>query len=130
MNPEDMEFWERAAAKLRQAYKHTEMTPEEIEAFLDTAEDESLPEGRIEEIVASIRAGSMPHQEPEPDFSWFGAVHDAEVEEEIYQLARNRGQDDAETLRRIDELRRRALEDGEEDPAGLAADTESPGEGR
>ena len=59
MNPEDMEFWERAAAKLRQAYKHTEMTPEEIEAFLDTAEDESLPEGRIEEIVASIRAGLM-----------------------------------------------------------------------
>jgi hypothetical protein len=130
MNTEDMEFWEWAAAKLRRGYKHTEMTPEEIEAFLDATEDEPLPEDHIEEIVASIRAGSIPHHEPEPDFSWLGVVHDAEVEEEIYQLARNRGQDDAETLRRIEELRRKALDDDAEHPDGLADDTESPGEGR
>lgn len=69
-----MEFWEWASAKLRRLHKHAEMTPEAIEAFLDSLEDESLSEDHIEEIVASIRAGAIPHREPEPACSWLGAI--------------------------------------------------------
>jgi len=130
MNTGDMEFWEWASAKLRRVHRHREMTPEEMEAFLDTVEDEPLPENQIEEIVASIRAGLIPHQEPAPDFSWLGVNRDTEVEEDIYQLARNKGQDDEETLRRIEELRLRELEDDEESTDRLADGTEPTGEGR
>jgi hypothetical protein len=130
MNTEDMEFWEWASAKLRRLHKHAEMTPEEIEAFLDSLEDESLSEDQIEEIVASIRAGAIPRREPEPDFSWLGAINDSEVEDEVYQLARNKGQDDQETLRLIEELRRRALTDDEKDTDRLADGTEPTGESR
>jgi hypothetical protein len=129
MNTGDMEFWEWASAKLRRVHRHREMTPEEMEAFLDTVEDEPLPENQIEEIVASIRAGLIPHQEPAPDFSWLGVNRDTEVEEDIYQLARNKGQDDEETLRRIEELRLRELEDDGESTDRLADGTEPTGEG-
>mgnify|MGYP001592029204 CR=1 FL=1 len=66
MNTGDMEFWEWASAKLRRVHRHSEMTPEEMEALLDTVEDEPLPENQIEAIVASMRAGLIPHQEPAP----------------------------------------------------------------
>jgi hypothetical protein len=128
MNTEDMEFWKWASAKLQRLYKHAEMTPEEIEVFLDSLEDKSLSEDQIAEIVASIRAGAIPRQEPEPDFSWLGVINASEVEDEVYQLARNKGQDDRETLRLIEELRRRALADEEKNTERLADGTESTGE--
>ena len=128
MNTEDKEFWEWAAAKLRQEYKHKEMTPEEIEAFLDSVEDEALPPHQIEHILESIRANSIPHWEPEPDFLGIDEPHDTDVEEEVYQLNRNKGQEDEETLCHIEELRRKAL-NNEENPDTLADGTEQAGEG-
>ena len=127
MNNEDKEFWEWAAPKLRREYGYTDMTPEEIEAFLDTVEDEELPPHQIEHILESIRADAVPHWEPEPDFLGIDELHDTDVEEEVYQLNRNKGQEDEETLRRIEELRRKAL-DNEEDPDTVADGTEQTGE--
>ena len=128
MNTEDKEFWEWAAAKLRREYMHTDMTPEETEAFLDSVEDETLPQHQIEDILESIRANSVPHWEPEPDFLGIDEPHDTDVEEEVYQLNRNKGQEDEETLSRIQELRREGLDD-EEDPDTLADGTTQTGEG-
>ena len=128
MNTEDKEFWEWAAAKLRREYMHTDMTPEETEAFLDSVEDETLPQHQIEDILESIRANSVPHWEPEPDFLGIDEPHDTDVEEEVYQLNRNKGQEDEETLSRIQELRREGLDD-EEDPDTLADGTAQTGEG-
>ena len=129
MNTEDKEFWEWAAPKLRQEYKHKEMTPEEIDAFLDSVEDEALPPHQIDHILESIRANSIPHWESEPDFMGTDELHYTDVEEEVYQLNRNKGQEDEETLRHIEELRGKALND-EEDPDTLADGTEQTGESR
>ena len=128
MNTEDKEFWEWAAAKLRREYKHTDMTPEETEAFLDSVKDEALPQYQIEHILESIRANSIPHWEPDPDFLGIDEPHYTDVEEEVYQLNRNKGQDDEETLRRIEELRGKALDDAK-DPDTLADGTAQTGEG-
>jgi hypothetical protein len=127
MNNEDKEFWEWVAPKLRREYGYTDMTPEEIEALLDTVEDEELPPHQIEHILESIRADSVLYWEPEPDFLGIDELHDTDVEEEVYQLNRNKGQEDEETLRRIEELRRKAL-DNEEDPDTVADGTEQTGE--
>src|ERR1700675_2471142 len=128
MNTEDKEFWEWAVPKLRREYMPTEMTPEAIEAFLDSVGDEELPSHQIEQILESIRANSIPHWEPEPDFMGTDELHDTDVEEEVYQLNRNKGQEDEETLRRMEELRRKAL-NNEENPDTLADGTEQAGEG-
>src|SRR5262249_41187988 len=127
MNNEDKEFWEWAAPKLRREYGHTDMTPEEIEAFLDTVEDEELPPHQIDHILESIRANAIPHWESEPDFTGADELHYSDVEEEVYQLNPNKGQEDEETLRHIEELRRRALND-ENDPDTVADGTEQAGE--
>jgi hypothetical protein len=127
MNNEDKEFWEWAAPKLRREYGHRDMTPEEIEAFLDTVEDEELPPHQIERILESIRADAVPHWEPEPDFLELDELYDSDVAEDVYQLNRNKGQEDEETLRRIEELRRKAL-DNEEDPDTVADGPEQAGE--
>jgi hypothetical protein len=128
VNTEDKEFWEWAAPKLRRAYKHKDMTPEEIDAFLDSIGDEALSQQHIEYILESIRADAVPHWEPEPDFLGIDELHDTAVDEEVYQLNRNKGEEDEETLRRIEELRRRALDD-EQNPDTLADGTTQAGEG-
>lgn len=106
------------------------MTREEIDVFLDSVESEPLSEDQIEKIVASVVSSSIPHWKPEPDLSWLDTtLNYSDVEEEVYQLNRNKGQEDEETLRRIEELRRKALNKNEEDMDGLAGGTESTGEG-
>jgi len=55
MEHEDDAFWAWAAPKLRRAYGYTAMTLEEIDAFLDTVEEEALPPSQIDAIVASLR---------------------------------------------------------------------------
>ena len=120
MNSDDMKFWEWLLDQVGHEYTPTKMSLEEIEAFLNTLEDQPMSEDQIEAIIVSLRGDDVPHREPEPDFSWLGMSGTNELEELVFQLNRHRGQDDEETLRRIEELRRKALEDDESDTERLA----------
>lgn len=115
MNAEEREFWEWALHHMRREETPTAMSPDQIDALLEELDDEPLPQSQIEGIVESIQEDNVSFQHVDPDISFFDALDTSDVEEQVYQLYRNEGQEDEETLRRIDEHRRKALEDDEQD---------------
>jgi len=130
---EDQKFWRDNAAKLRDLARLRPLTPEEAEEEAKTAPSAHVSE---EELLRLIAAASPcePEAPCESDtdepagFEWFEDVDTEAVEEGVLQLNRNKGEDDAGTAETEEELRRRMLDD-EEDEDGMegGADPARPG---
>lgn len=133
MNPESEKFWRRIAKGLARRTGHAPMTPEEAQKEFESLPDEKLPDDQIEDIIDRVTTGEFTDWTPAtPEFD-MPELDCQAIEEDVLQLNRNEGQADAETDKLLDELRRKALEDGQadgqEDATGVGGDQEPPGQG-
>jgi hypothetical protein len=128
----DNKFWDDHAAKLREFALLRPLTAEEAEEAARTAPAVPVDDEEIRRLVAAA-APCEPETPCEPDsgqdedagFGWLDEVDTAEVEEGVLQLNRNRGEDDGETDDTEDALRRRMLDD-EEDEGGVEGGAGAP----
>ncbi len=105
-------FWDNVSNELRRALHLRPLNADEAEQACKEASDVPLNRDQIEAIVASATgAGSDP--EPTPGPVDFGS--NSEVEDEMLVLNRNAARKTPEVQRRLDELRRKLLED-DDDP--------------
>lgn len=92
------------------------LTPEEADAALAATPDTPLPEDEIERLLLSAASGGACLEEPVPEQEWDPDRELEEIDEEVLQLNRNAGDEDAEVDQRVDEHFRKAVgDDGEED---------------
>ena len=119
-------FWEEAAKKLRRAKGFSVPTPKEAEAELDAAPDEPLTEDQIDAMLKAAVSGDMAVWTPSPDLSWMGERIDSTIEEELFALNRNRGEDDEQIEEMLEEQRRGALGDHEQHPGADEQDGPKP----
>lgn len=111
---DDAKAWTELAAKLRKALGLASPTVKNADAEMAAAGEIPMSEEEVAQI-ASAAASSPPDEtfEFDTDYSWIKEVETGAVSEEMLVLNRNRGEDDSEVERRIEELRKKALEDDE-----------------
>jgi hypothetical protein len=111
---DDAKAWTELAAKLRKALGLASPTPNNADAEMAAAGEIPMSEAEIARI-ANAAAGSPSDEtiELDTDYSRRNEVETGYVSEEMPVLSRNRGEDDSEVKRRIEELRKKALEDDE-----------------
>jgi hypothetical protein len=102
-------FWDKMADELRQAAGFATPTPEEIEAQLDSVEEEALTDEQLDAMVAAAHDGTIAQHNAMPDLSWIGSAEEANIEEDIFALCRNRGDDDPEVDELLERQRQEAL---------------------
>ncbi len=91
-------------------------TPEEADAELAATPDAPLSAEEIERLLSSALSGAPGVEEPVPEQDWDPERELEEIDEEVLQLNRNAGDEDAEVDQRVDEHFRKALDDdGEEE---------------
>lgn len=120
-------FWDEHAARLRDLARLRPLTPEEAEK----AAMETPPAPMSEDELLRLIAAATPCEPEEPceldpdqekDLDWLGEVDTEDVSEGVLQLNRNKGEDDEGTAETEEELRRRMLDD-EEDEDGMEGGT-------
>lgn len=133
MNHEADKFWQEMAKSLARRSGYAPLTPEEAQKEFESLPDIKLSETEIESIVDQVTSGELAVWAPTPLDDDTAGFDCGAIEEDVLQLNRNEGQADAETDKLLDELRRKALEDGkadgQEDSTGVGGDQEPPGQG-
>jgi hypothetical protein len=130
MSHEADKFWQKAAQDLARQARLAPLTPEQAQKECLMLPHVELSGEEIECIIDQVTSGELtvwtptPREEDTPNFD------SAAIEEDVLQLNRNEGQADAEINELLNELRRKALEDGQtdgkEDPTGMGGDAEPP----
>ena len=113
MNSDAEKFWDEVSGKLRRFKRFQPLTPKEAEAELVCAPDDRLTSGQIDSIVEAVTSGELASWEPLPTLDWTNEFNTDEVNDEVLQLNRNRGDDDPDTARLEEELRQELLSDDE-----------------
>ncbi|GAB4338302.1 MAG: hypothetical protein Kow0010_26650 [Dehalococcoidia bacterium] len=133
MNNEADNFWQKVARGLARRSGCAPLTPEEAQKEFDSLPDTKLSEAEIDAIVDQATSGELAVWTPTPPDDDTTDFDREAIEEDVLQLNRNEGQSDEETDKLLDELRRKALEDGQadgqEDSTGVDGDQESPEQG-
>ena len=133
MSHEADKFWQKVAKGLARRSGYAPLTPEEAQKEFESLPDTKLSEAEIDAIVDQVTSGELAVWTPTPVDDDATAVDREAIEEDVLQLNRNEGQGDAETDKLLDELRRKALEDGQadgqEDSTGVGGDQEPPEHG-
>ena len=114
-------FWSELVRKYERV-EGTAPSAAELEAQIEAVETEPLTEDEISSIVRAVGTGQSEVAEPEPDFHWMDDVDTSSVEEGVLQLNRNKGEDDAEIKKRMDEFRKKALEEDGDDENDVESD--------
>lgn len=105
------------------------LTPEEADAELAATPDTPLAEDEIERLLSSALTGSLDAEEPVPEQEWSPEGELGGIDEEVLQLNRNAGDEDAEVDQRVDEHLRKALGDNGEEDDGRGGRQAPPGTG-
>lgn len=133
MNHEADNFWKKVAKGLARRSGYAPLTPEEAQKEFESLPEIKLSEAEINSIVDQVTSGELAVWTPTPLDDDTAGVDCKAIEEDVLQLNRNEGQADTETDKLLDELRRKALEDGkvdgQENSTGVGGDQESPGQG-
>lgn len=126
-------FWQKVAKRLARRSGYAPLTPEEAQKEFESLPDSKLSETEIDSIVDQVTSGELAIWTPTPADDDTSDFDREAIEEDVLQLNRNEGQADAETDKLLDELRRKALEDGDadgqEDSTGVGGDQEPPEHG-
>ncbi len=133
MNHDADNFWQKVAKGLARRSGYAPLTPEEAQKEFESLPDSKLSEAEIDSIVDQVTSGELAVWTATPVDDAMTEFDPEAIEEDVLQLNRNEGQADAETDRLLDELRRKALEDGQtdgkEDSTGVGGDQEPPRQG-
>ena len=130
MSHEADRFWEQAAKDLARRAGQAPLTPEEAQKACESLPDVKLSAAEINSIIDQVTSGELAVWTPEPLDDEAAAFATEAIEDDVLQLNRNEGQADAETDELLNELRRKALEDGQadgkEDATGMDGDAKPP----
>jgi len=110
------------AARLRKALGLATPSFEEADAEMAAAEEVPMSRDEINRIADAATEGPVDETyQPSTDYSWMRELETDSVSDEMVALHRNRGEEDPEVKRRIEELRKKALEndEAEDDESGL-----------
>lgn len=133
MTHEADKFWQKVARGLARRSDYAPLTPEEAQKEFESLPDAKLSDTEIDAIVDQVTSGELAVWTPTPPDDDTTDFDREAIEEDVLQLNRNEGQSDEETDKLLDELRRKALEDGQadgqEDSTGVDGDQESPEQG-
>ncbi len=133
MKSESENFWRQIANGVARRTSHAPMTPEEAQKEFESLPNVKLTDDQIDNIVDRVTSGEFTDWTPAtPEFDV--PEYDCEsIDEDVLQLNRNEGEADAEAEDRLNELRRKALEDGhddgQDDKTKMDGDQESPTQG-
>lgn len=134
MSSDPEKTWKSLAARIRRAKMLHKLSPAEAEAELRDAPDMPLSEGEIDAVIRGATSGKLDAWEPEPSPECLEDINTASVDEGVLQLNRNPGENDPETEKLIEELRRSALEGNEPDKEPEQNDVDGdgtpPGDGK
>lgn len=122
---DDTKKWSRVAARLQRALGLAPPTLEEAEAEMAKAHEVPISDTEINRIVDAATGADTPASvAPEPDYEWTAEFATDEVAEDMLVLNREAGEEDPEVTQRMEELRKEALSDDEEedDKTRLAGD--------
>jgi len=114
-------FWSDLVRKYHRVEK-TPMSVSELEREIAKLSVEPMSEREIESIVDAVSRGECPPAEPEPDFDWIGEVDTSSVEEGVLQLNRNKGDTDSDIQKQMDEFRKHALEESDDEENDVESD--------
>lgn len=118
MNNDFDRFWNELVAKYRRI-EGLSLSPEEIENEIENEIEqmqiEPLSEHEIDLVVSSISSKEHESQSVVPDLGWLGAIDTSSVQEGVFQLNRNKGKTSEEMQKKLDELRKKALEEDDTD---------------
>lgn len=113
---DDARNWLRVAAKLRRALGLAPPSLEEADAEMAEAEETPMSDEEIQGIVdAATGTNTIGSFDPEPDYEWTREFATDEVADEMLVLNREAGEEDPEVDQRIEELRKEALRNGDEE---------------
>jgi hypothetical protein len=115
--------------KLRKLKGFCPMTPEEADAAYDAASADPISDDEVELLINFVTSHGKASWEPKPDLGWTEEEELSNVDEDVLQLHRNKGEDGGDTPEE-DRLREEMLSDGEEDEDGANSGEESPADGR
>lgn len=111
MNANPKKSMDEALQQLRKLKGYCQLTPTEAEAEFDAAPSVPISEERIKSLVESILSGEMMSWEPIPDLGWIDDLDLEEVENDAFQLYRNKGEGNEESNAAEDALRKELLDD-------------------
>lgn len=103
-------FWDELVSKYRRREGHTP-TPEQLEREIAKVDAIPLSDDEIKSIVSIVRSGDVRPTDVTQDLSWIDEIDTSSVEEGVLQLNRNKGESDADIEERLEELRKKALEE-------------------
>lgn len=132
MSDEADRFWDDVAGKLRKVKGLCPLTPEEAEAAFDAAPEIPLTPDEVESIVDAVTSGELASWDPLPDADAEADPSFGEVNEQVLQVFRHEGEEDADADREEQDLENELLNenDPKEDEDGLAGGAAAPGGGR
>lgn len=113
--------WEELVSKYRRREGLTP-TPEQLEREIAKVDAIPLSEDEIKSIVSIVSSGDVGPTDVTPDLSWVDEIDTSSVEEGVLQLNRNKGQSDADIEERLEELRKKALEEDSNDEDDVERD--------
>ncbi len=118
MSPYDNDALQKLLREVAQKRGFAPLSPEQAQAEYDAAPREPLSPEEIDRIVRHALAGKPPRRLRPTSPSYI--EEESPVSEDMLVLNRNAGELDPETARKLDELRKSALaEDDDEDESRL-----------
>ena len=115
MNENHDKAWKDLAKRARAGERHV-VGGKDAERLLRALPDEGMSETEVDAIVRGVVAGrAMREKHKAEDVNEPQPTSTAGVEEDVLQLNRNKGGEDADAESLLDELRREALEDDKEE---------------
>lgn len=107
--------WSEIVGKLRRAMGLAPPTPEEADAEMRSAGEIPMSDDEIKAIAKAATEGQRGRPELESTYEWLCDQHDETIEDSLLVMNRNKGEDDEEVQKRLDELRRKALDSENDD---------------
>lgn len=107
--------WSEIVEKLRRLMGLAPPTPEQADAEMRSAGEIPMSDEEIRAIAKAATEGRRDRPELETNYEWLSEQHDETVEDSLLVMNRNKGDDDEEVQKRLEELRREALDSDEDD---------------
>lgn len=105
--------WSDVAEKLRRAMGLCPPTPTEANHAISTAKELPMSQDEILDIVRAATQGEAQKASFHSDHSWTEEFDTKAVADDMLVMNRNPGEDDEEVDKKVDELRREALDEDE-----------------
>lgn len=121
MNEEHDKAWADLAKRIRQGERHV-ISGADAERLIRDLQNERISEAEVDAIAEAVVSGrplreGHDQETPPPDGDALYTAPEL-IEEDVLQLNRNKGSEDADAESKLEELRREALEDDDEESQG------------